>query len=108
VSEIKLRPVVVSFAEQMEKKLRENDHKGGWDDEPVGWLLRRLGQEVTELRRAMKRLAATRHATYDQRGSAKLAAHRKEVVRESADVANFAMMIADVLGALKPDPMEKA
>ena len=70
------RKTVQWFARQMEAKLRENDHKGGWDDCELGWLLRRLGQEVGELRRALKK--------------------EKHVVREAADVANFAMMIADV------------
>lgn len=72
------RREVQMFAEDMERKLEANDDKkGGWDDCEVGWLLRRLGHEVGELRRALKKRKPWR-----------------TVAGEAADVANFAMMIS--------------
>lgn len=44
--EIKLsdvRPEVAAFAIAMERKLRKNDHKGGWQDDAPEALLARLG-----------------------------------------------------------------
>jgi len=81
-----IRPEVLAFAHLMETKLRENDHKGGWQNDGVSTLLRRLREETDEV------LAAIRDT------SSKLDPSR--VGREAADVANFAMMIADNVGAL--------
>ncbi len=80
------RTEVQLFADAMEAKLKANDHKGGWKGCVPSWLLRRLAVEVRELTDAVKR--------------------RKEgwppgkIRGEAADVANFAMMIADVCGDL--------
>ncbi len=81
-----VRPAVVSFAVLMEEVLRAHDHKGGWgpDNCTVDYLLRRLGQEVGELRRAWRGWA-------DDRDDARCQ-------HEAADVANFAMMVADRCG----------
>ena len=46
---ITLRPEVQRFAELMEVKLRENDHKGGWDECGNGYLKRRMRTELREL-----------------------------------------------------------
>lgn len=73
-----LRPAVRWFAEAMEQKLRENDHKGTWEDCDLGYLLTRLTEERRELTRAI--------------GSP---ADGAEILKEAADIANFAMMIAD-------------
>ena len=73
-----LRPALASFADLMEEMLQENDHKGGWQYDSSKALLRRLKQETAELQRAIERDAPT-----------------DEIAREAADVANFAMMIAD-------------
>lgn len=70
-----LRPEVRAFAAAMEKQLRANDHKGGWQEEKVLWLLGRLREETDELSNALE--------------------CRDCVLAEAADVANFAMMIAD-------------
>lgn len=80
------RAVVVLFADAMEAQLAANDHKGGWRGISPAWLLTRLVQELGELRRAV-----TKYELYP--------GHRAAVVREAADVANFAMMIADVVQA---------
>jgi hypothetical protein len=73
-----LRPVVVWFARAMERKLRENDHKPGWRGEDAGALLERVDDEIDELKRAV----GVRPPLV--------------VLDEAADVANMAMMVADV------------
>jgi NTP pyrophosphatase (non-canonical NTP hydrolase) len=83
-----LRPAVRAFAELMEQVLRDNDHKGGWEDEAASRLLDRLTQEVTEVREVLRR--------HDLPGPE----WQRRVAREAADVANYAMMIADVIGGL--------
>jgi uncharacterized coiled-coil protein SlyX len=74
---IKLRPEVRKFAELMELKLRDNDHKRGWDCESYSYLFARLREEVEELTTAFG------GGTDD------------EVAEEAADVANYCLMIAD-------------
>jgi len=63
------------FAERMERKLQQNDHKGGWNNDSFHALLRRMREEVDELESAQS----------DQ----------EKLIDECADVANFAMMIAE-------------
>jgi NTP pyrophosphatase (non-canonical NTP hydrolase) len=77
------RDVVRWFARQMERVLRRNDLKGGWDtsdSETVGYLLGRLNEEVAELVEAIA----------DDK-------HYPAVRDEAVDVANIAMMIADCI-----------
>jgi len=71
-----MRPPLAWFANEMERQLEANDHKTGWKDCHLKQLLRRLKQEVGELERAIEKA-------------------NPDVVEEAADVANFAMMIAD-------------
>jgi hypothetical protein len=68
---------VVWFAHQMIGQLIANDDKGGWDDESLVYLLDRLSEEVQELKHAL------------------IEADKDGIIQEAADVANFAMMIAD-------------
>ena len=79
-----LRPEVQAFATAMEHQLRLNDYKGGWEGTTLNYLSRRLTMELKELRRTMKEKLLDNPA----------------VVSEAADVANFAMMIADKSHAL--------
>lgn len=88
------RPEVIAFAMAMEAKLQKNDHKGGWDGMTPRKLLQRLKQETRELDRL---LPARR----------KSPGTRADVLGEAADVANFAMMVADVCGALDLEPLEQ-
>lgn len=71
------------FAERMESKLKENDHKGGWDGCNLYWLVERLKEETNEL---LCEINIHRD----------LGENRQSIIRESADIANFAMMIADI------------
>lgn len=96
-----------AFTDEMYRKLRENDHKGGWDDDLIEELARRLMEEVGELldelglsahsRRDLKKLALDfdRGRTIDP----------VAVCYEAADIGNFAMMIHDRHRHLsKPSP----
>ena len=76
---LSVRPPVQAFVQDMERQLRRNDRKSGWDGYHMTWHLERLLQETVELRGAIAR-PTPRH---------------REIVAEAADVANFAMMIAD-------------
>ncbi len=73
-----LRPEVIAFAVAMETKLRMNDFKGGWQDMSEGDCVDRIQDELQELELAVVR---------DEPAVVVLA--------EAADVANFAMFIAD-------------
>ena len=65
------------FSDQMRIKLNENRHKGGWKHDTDASLLLGMYDEIDELVAALKT------------GDA------KEIARECAGVANFAMFIAD-------------
>lgn len=73
------RDEVLEFSEDMEHQLSNNDHKGHWSGCTNAYLLRRLETECRELRRELE----------------KSRVKPERVIREAADVANFAMMIAD-------------
>jgi NTP pyrophosphatase (non-canonical NTP hydrolase) len=75
------RPILSRFASLMEQKLQENDYNGGWDICSTCWLGARLVEEVGELLIAI----SESHCP-------------DEIKREAADVANFAMMLADKVG----------
>lgn len=94
------RPEVVAFADLMEQQLRANDHKPGWKSDTAIELARRLNQESDELWGVLNEMDPGRA----QAGDAVLPEQYRELSeqagREAADVANFAMMIADVCGAL--------
>ena len=83
-----LRPEVAAFAKAMEAKLKENDHKGGWNrgEDTPDELMARLLEEAEELENALHPMRKR---------------DPKRILREAADVANFAMMVADVCGALR-------
>ena len=84
-----LRPEVRKFAEAMERKLRQNDNKGGWKyPGALEYLVDRLETECIELKMEL------------DMQSKQIYRPKMLVLREAADVANFAMMIADVCGAL--------
>lgn len=85
IAEWECRREVRQFAKAMEECLRANDHKPGWKQDEIRALLDRLREEVGELD----------VATIPEQGRTP-----GEIAKEAADVANFAMMIADVCGGL--------
>ena len=89
------REEVVCFAHEMERELRRNDHKSGWGDDSRRALFGRLVKEVDELRVALGLCCPNCRRTKASKSTA-------AVIRtEAADVANFAMMIADNFGGLR-------
>jgi hypothetical protein len=120
---IKLRPEVRHFAELMEMKLRENDYKGkrGWRRDGVQALLSRLCEEAGELVESFSAskydqpfraiiiaghelaVAASvlKNYTPTLTSNFKGIARTKSSVSEAVDVANFAMMVVDVLEDLR-------
>jgi glutathionyl-hydroquinone reductase len=80
VVEKQVRNSVDWFSKQMERKLKKNDHKGGWRNCELQYLSMRLTQERKELTEAI--------ASKDF----------QKIIDECADIANFAMMIADRFG----------
>lgn len=82
INESKTWPHVLEFALIMEAKLGQNRHKGdreGWLKDSPEALVFRMRQEVVELCGALM---------FDKPDA---------IISECADVANFAMMVADVV-----------
>lgn len=80
VRSFELRPTLRWFSAAMELMLRRNDNKGreAWRMDTPGVLLGRLKDELLELQDALREGASP-----------------DKVTQEAADVANFAMMVAD-------------
>ena len=77
---------LLEFCNEMQKKLDDNSHKTGWDQCSDAYLLNRLRQETDELIRAVERQEP------------------QAIIREAADVANFAYFIADNCSQSVEDP----
>ena len=69
---------VMTLANKMDEKLSKNAHKGRWEDVNPLWAFKRLIDEASELLEAVLQ-------GFDQ----------DEVWKEAADVANFALIIAE-------------
>ncbi len=78
-----MRPAVKYFAETMEKRLMENEHKGGWKDCKPEFLLSELRKNLAYLEENLNK------------GETK-----EDVCRRAANIANFAMMIANNWGGI--------
>lgn len=87
-----VRPEVKFFAEIMEEQLQKNEHKGGWKDCGYYFLEK-------ELRKNLNKLEDITGTTYSNLIEIQKA-YKDNILRRAANVANFAMMIADVCGAL--------
>lgn len=79
-----VRPELQWFVKQMESKLQENDHKQHWSKLHQDYLIHRLYQEAGELWNAIRNEPP------------------ENIVKEAADVGNFAMMIADNAERMTP------
>jgi hypothetical protein len=75
----KPRKAVMEFAHDMEKQLRVNDHKCGWDSASYEFL--------------SERILANSYSLYSE--FSKEVKDKKEIAIRSANIANYAMMIAD-------------
>lgn len=87
---VDLRKEVIEFAVAMEAKLRKNDHKTGWKDQPIEAHIKLLRIEMMELDVALDHLGD------------------EEAMRECVDIANFAMIIRDKLKQRIADKQCKA
>lgn len=79
---MRIRKAVMQFAEAMERKLRENDHKGKVTEVRFDYALERIWDEVRELDRV-------------GHGHVNISTTKEEcsaIKDECIDVANFAMM----------------
>jgi DNA-directed RNA polymerase subunit RPC12/RpoP len=87
----KLRPEVLRLAEEMEGRLRAHDHDRGdsWKHTGLAWLNTRMLEERVELYDLTHEVQDFRYAPLPSL-----------VWRVAADLANFAMMIADRYGIL--------
>ncbi len=85
---VEIRPTLAEFATVVETQLEKNDHKGGWENTAIVWLVDKLFEEVREVDRAV-------NTTDDQESHEDRIAR---IVAESGDVAAVAMMIADSAG----------
>lgn len=84
-----LRESVRWFAGEMEKKLKAHDDRPGWKKDHFEVLFHRLVEEANELAECLhpvNTLGTTR------------------LIKEAADVANFAMMLADNAKTLSEKP----
>jgi hypothetical protein len=89
--------ILRSFSVVMWSKLIKNDHKGGWRGELPERLFEKLEDEIRELDDAISRYRADPSITRTVK-TEKLA---RQIALEAADVANYAMMIADVVGGFR-------
>jgi len=78
-----MRKQVETFSKEMESRLIENDHKTGWHDCSHDFL-------INNLKRNLRKLPALIHLN-----------KKDEIIKTTADIANYAMMIADNEGGLK-------
>ena len=87
-----IRPEVLEFALLMEYKLRENDFKGGWKNDSVEALLKRVDEELDELREELYVDDVLEGSGYEAPIER---VHKIRTTYEAADVANMLMMIVD-------------
>jgi len=76
-----MRKEIKWFASEMEKVLARNDYKGGWEFEDYDYLFDRLHDEWIELRKELRRKNKS----------------NENILKECVDIANFSMMIADIM-----------
>jgi NTP pyrophosphatase (non-canonical NTP hydrolase) len=91
-----MRREVKWFAEKMEEILARRDKErgsDGWKGEDVIWILGRIEEETKELEEALKKagFANVEYATNLTFNE------RTIIIKESVDIANFCMMMADII-----------
>lgn len=104
-----MRPELMSFSQAMEKRLKEFDEpKGedGWKTAYTGPLLDRLAAKIADLRRDVLHLDTVQARKVPRQNASEA---RAELLSSACDVANYAMLVADVCGALplaEPNPSD--
>lgn len=94
-------PELWVFYREMGRKMELNRQEKGtsWKLDKPEVLVYRLRQEVTELETVLEILRRTKESPLADKKMV-IAEFKKAVKEEAADIANFAMMIADVAGNL--------
>lgn len=93
-----LRPELAAFALAMERRLREHDSsKPGWKDADPFWLLGKLNEQLGDLCHALMKFFESAGNAPSVRRTVRLLDVAAWIAVEAADVANMAMMIADVV-----------
>jgi len=92
------RDAVNWFAEKMEEKLKENDHKGGWYKCEVEWLFKRLKQECDEFENLYNQRLWSMQGRSASENISLRDVSDEAMVKECCDISNFSMMIADKFG----------
>ena len=80
-----IRPEVARFALEMERVLKENDHKSGWDEMSIHQLFSRIKDEFEELQMEYVLWA---HTASQIRGK-----HKEKMCKEAIDISNFCMFL---------------
>lgn len=93
---IQQRKPVAEFANAMECKLSANDHKGGWEDCSPVYLGLKAHIELSELYSYLMAYEEEREDLGHPEGYT-----IKQLTQRCVDVANYVMMLADVIGGLK-------
>jgi len=88
-----VRPIVLKFASEMERVLKENDSKGGWQDCDINYLRFRLMEEIGEY---FAWQASDTDACGDKITAEEWREKNKDrVKKELVDIANFCLMLWD-------------
>lgn len=92
-----IRNEVKWFAGHMESKLQENEYKTGWTDCTVDFLSSQIQKNLNELNSMFQELPSN------------YSVFSANVIRQCSDIANYAMMIADISNKYicKCDPPNK-
>jgi hypothetical protein len=100
------RPEVIGFAIEMEKKLRENDHKRSWKECDYSYLLDRAVEEMKELEECF--WAPDGRSDMIWLGDLAIRKNKtpRDVIGETVDVGNFMMMIMDHIKTDYKDGLE--
>lgn len=91
-----VRNEVLGFSLMMEKALQRNDYKGGWQSMSTGQIMTRIYEEMRDLNTARKALDKVK-GNVVMGITSDPAREREDVKRQAINVANFCMMMVDVL-----------
>jgi hypothetical protein len=85
--------LLTSATTAMLEKLRENEHKSGFDSIDIEYAIHRIEDELSELKEVFFKAKKSNFSMSNQEEKIKLIIALEEVRKEAADCANFAAMI---------------
>lgn len=89
IKKVAVRPEVAQFAIEMERVLKENDHKKGWDEMSYHQLFVAIKREFEELQREYILHANSKDSMNHDGSSPGIKRMREEAI----DIANFCMFL---------------